>query len=249
MKVVCSRVAAIRYQAQLEEHLGDVGLLDLLGQHAFGAERTRLAEVQVAFLRGVHEDGNGRGARIVLDRLHGLEAVHARHHVIHEDHVGPIAGEVFDGGFGGFGGVHRDFVTLENARQKRACGLRIVHDQGSLGRHQLSSRRTHRQIYGKSSVIGRDVRTFLRAPHKTVKFFGSCVRMGGHDGKARGLCDSSAQMMHLPAMQRALHSGDSTHTRARRCRHADETFDSHPPGNRWAGSGALAQATPTRGAV
>ena len=138
--------AAIRDQLQLEEHLGDVGLLDLLGQHAFGAERARLAEVQVAFLRGVHEDGNGRGARIVLDGLHGLEAVHARHHVIHEDHVGAVAREVVDGGFRGFGRVHRDFVTFENARQERACGLRIVHDQGSLGRHQPPPVRTHQQI-------------------------------------------------------------------------------------------------------
>ena len=35
--------------------------------------------------------GMHRGARIVLDGLHGLEAVHARHQVIHEDHVGTIA--------------------------------------------------------------------------------------------------------------------------------------------------------------
>ena len=133
---------AIGYQAQLVEHLGDVGLLDLLGQHAFGAERARLAEVEVPFLRGVHEDGNGRGARIVLDRLHGLEAIHARHHVVHENDVGAHAREVVDGGFRGFGRVHRDFVTFKDSRQKRACGLRIVHDQSSLGRHQLPPRRT-----------------------------------------------------------------------------------------------------------
>ena len=107
--------AAIGDQAQLIEHLGDVGLLDLLGQDAFGAERAGLAEIQVPFLRGVHEDGDGRGARIVLDGLHGLEAVHARHHVIHEDHVGLVAREVVDGGFRGIRGIHRDLVSLENS--------------------------------------------------------------------------------------------------------------------------------------
>ena len=87
--------------------------------------------------------GMAESPGIVLDRLHGLKTVHARHHVIHEDHVGAIASQVVDGGFRRLGGVYRDFVTFENARQERACGLRIVHDQGSLGRHQLSSRSKH----------------------------------------------------------------------------------------------------------
>jgi hypothetical protein len=29
-------------------------------------------------------------------------------------------------------------VTLEDARQECTCGFRVVHDQGSLRRHQLS---------------------------------------------------------------------------------------------------------------
>ena len=43
------------------------------------AERARLADVQLAFLRGVHNDRDHRGVRIALDRLDGLEAVHAWH--------------------------------------------------------------------------------------------------------------------------------------------------------------------------
>ena len=153
--------AAIADQPQLEQHLRDVGLLDLLRQHALGAERARLTQIQIAFLRGVHEDGDGRGARIVLDGLHGLEAVHARHHVIHEDDVGLVAREVFDGRFGGFGGIDRDFVAFEDARQKRARRFGIVHDQGSLGRHQFTLPTTLR-IYGKCSGNARVLRAFWR---------------------------------------------------------------------------------------
>jgi hypothetical protein len=115
--------APVGDQPQLEQHLGHVGLLDLLGQHALGAQCARLAGVQVTFLRGVHEYGDGRGARIVLDGLYGLEAIHAGHHVIHEDDVGLVARQVFDGRLGGLGRVHLDLVTLENTRQERACGL------------------------------------------------------------------------------------------------------------------------------
>ena len=71
--------------------------------------------------------------------MHRLEAIHARHHVIHEYDIGLVAREVFDGRLGGVGGVDRDLVAFEDARQKCACGLGIVHDQGFLGRHQIAS--------------------------------------------------------------------------------------------------------------
>jgi hypothetical protein len=54
-------------------------------------------------------------SRIVLDGLNRLKAIHARHHVIHEDHIGLVTREVFDGGFRGIRGIHGDFVTLENS--------------------------------------------------------------------------------------------------------------------------------------
>jgi len=56
-----------------------------------GAERARLAEVELTFLRGEHHDRDGRGARIVLDRLHRLEAVHARHLHVQQDQVRRVA--------------------------------------------------------------------------------------------------------------------------------------------------------------
>ena len=43
------------------------------------APSARLADVQLAFLRGVHNDRDHRGVGIALDRLDGLEAVHAGH--------------------------------------------------------------------------------------------------------------------------------------------------------------------------
>ena len=81
------------------------------------AERARLAHVQLAFLRGVHHQRDGGGLGVGLDGLHGLEAVHAGHEVIHEDHVGPLLVQVLERLFGRFGGVHRHAVLLEHAAQ------------------------------------------------------------------------------------------------------------------------------------
>jgi hypothetical protein len=110
--------AAVRDQMQLEEHLGHVRRLDLLGQHAHRPERARLAEIQLTFLRGVHHDGDGGGARIVLDVLHGLQAIHSRHLVIHEDHVGTVAAQVLDGRFRALRGVNVDVVPFQGTGQK-----------------------------------------------------------------------------------------------------------------------------------
>jgi hypothetical protein len=68
-------------------------------------------------------------------------------------------------------------VTLENSRQKRARGLRIVHDQGSLGRHQYSLQGnggTHQRIYGKFSVNARGLCT---SGTTTRNFFSTGIRV------------------------------------------------------------------------
>jgi hypothetical protein len=117
---------------QLVEHGRDLGRFDLLRQHADRAEGARLPEIELTFLRGVHHDRDGRGARIVLDRLHGLETVHARHQVIHEDHVGARAREVVDRLFGGFGAVDLELVLFEDAREKGARRAGVVDDQCTL---------------------------------------------------------------------------------------------------------------------
>ena len=80
-------------EMQLLKDFRHFGEAELLGKDTRGAECARLTEIQVATLRGVHKDRDGGGARVVLDGLHGLEAVHFRHQVIHEDHVRTFAFE------------------------------------------------------------------------------------------------------------------------------------------------------------
>ena len=116
-------------QVQLVQHLGYVGRLDLLRQHAHRAERAHLTQIQLALLGGVHHDGDGGGARVALDGLHGLQAVHARHEVIHEDHVRVVAAQVLDGRLGALRGIDVDVVLLQGPGEEHARGLRIVHDQ------------------------------------------------------------------------------------------------------------------------
>ena len=71
---------------------------------------------------------------IRLDLAHGLQAVHARHQVIHEDHVGPAVLEVVERRFRRVGGIHEDPVALEHPREHDPSGPGIVDDQRSLAR-------------------------------------------------------------------------------------------------------------------
>ena len=126
-------VAALRQQSQLVQHARDVRMLNGFRQHADGAERARLAHVQLAFLRGVHDHRDDRGVRVALDRLDGLEAVHARHQVIHEDHVRAGLAQKFQRVLGDLGGIHLQPVAFQHAAQYDAGRARVVDDQGSLG--------------------------------------------------------------------------------------------------------------------
>ena len=109
-------------QPQLLERAADVGGPGLLRQYAHRAERARLAQVQLAFLRGVHHHRDRGGARIVLDRGQRLEAVHARHQVIQEDDVRALADQVLDGLLGGCRAVDLQVIALEDAGQERTRG-------------------------------------------------------------------------------------------------------------------------------
>ncbi len=132
-------VAAVGDQVQLVQHLRDVGVLDLLRQHPDGAQGARLAEIHLPFLGGVHHDGNGCRARVVLDGLHRLKAVHARHHVVHEDHVGTPARQIADRGLRALDAIDVDLVLLEDTREKETRRPRVIDDQGPLLRHARES--------------------------------------------------------------------------------------------------------------
>ena len=136
--------AAFRQQSQLVQHLRHIRLPDLLRHDADGAERARLAEVQLTLLRGVHHDRDGRGDRIVLDGLDGLQAVHAGHLVIHEDHVRTMVGQEFDGGLGALDRLDLDGMLHEDAGEKKARRLGVVDDQGALCPHACSLPRNSR---------------------------------------------------------------------------------------------------------
>ena len=81
------------------------------------AEGTRLADVQLAFLRGVHHQRDGRGQRVSLDGLHGLEPIHARHQVIHEDDVGSAPLQVFECLLSRLGRIHGHALLFEHPAQ------------------------------------------------------------------------------------------------------------------------------------
>ncbi len=61
--------------------------VDLLWKHSDSAESARLANVELALLRGVHHHRN-RGRRgVFFDRFQRLETIHPRHQMIHENDV------------------------------------------------------------------------------------------------------------------------------------------------------------------
>jgi hypothetical protein len=91
-------VAPVRQEPELVKRLRDVDRADRLGQHADGARGARLAAVDLAFLRGVHHDRDVGEPGIGLDLAHRLQAVHARHEVVHEDHVRPAVLQVLERG-------------------------------------------------------------------------------------------------------------------------------------------------------
>src|SRR5262249_48426510 len=63
----------------------------------------------------------------------GLEAVHAGHQVVHEDHVRARLPQIFQGMLRALGGVHLQPVSFQHAAENHAGRARIVDDQGSLG--------------------------------------------------------------------------------------------------------------------
>ena len=139
-------VAAIGQELELVERLGDVDRPDGFRQHADRAGCARLPAVDLALLGGVHHDRDRGELGLRLDLANGLEPVHARHQVIHEDHVRAAVLEVFEGGFRGIGRVHEDPVALEHAREDDPCGLGIVDDQRSLARHHSALRPLRRSV-------------------------------------------------------------------------------------------------------
>ena len=92
--LVFTLAAAFARKSQAVQDLEQFGRLNMFGQNTHCAERTRLADIQIALLGGVHHDRDGGGIGVALDGLDGLEAIHVRHHVIHEDHIRCMAGQV-----------------------------------------------------------------------------------------------------------------------------------------------------------
>ena len=147
-EAVCSGLELIVLLIDEIELLQDernIAGFDLLGQYARSTQRARLTQIQLAFLRGVHEDGNTGGKRIGLDGLHRLETIHARHQMVHKDDVRPLPLELRDGGFGGIGGIDFQAVFIQQARQESASRAGIIDDEGALGSHAATARTSGRQ--------------------------------------------------------------------------------------------------------
>ena len=110
--------------------------LHFLGQHADRAKRTGLAQVEFAtFLGGVHHDRDQRSCGIGLDDAHRFKAVHAGHHVVHEDGVGLVVQQILERFLGGCGFVHRDAVLDQLALEHQARRARVVYDQSASSAH------------------------------------------------------------------------------------------------------------------
>jgi hypothetical protein len=107
----------IRQQVELVQDPRHVDWPHRLRQHADCAEGARLADVELAFLRGVHHQRDGRGQRVGLDGLHGLEPIHARHQVIHEDDVGSAPLQVLKRLLGRLGRIHGQALLFEHPAQ------------------------------------------------------------------------------------------------------------------------------------
>ncbi len=129
------RLDGPRDQVQRAQNRRNLDGLERLWQHAERTERARLADVELAFLRGVHHHRNRRGGRVLLDRLERLEAVDARHVVVEEDDVGAAVLEVVQRDLGGFSHVRGHAVVREEPAQHGSRETRVVDYQRSL--HQL----------------------------------------------------------------------------------------------------------------
>ncbi len=96
--------------------------LEVFGQDTDRAQRPRLAHVKLSLLRRVHHDRDRRGQRVVLDRGDGLQAVHARHFVIHEDDVRTETAQVLECLLRRFRGDDLEIMRLEHLLQHDPCG-------------------------------------------------------------------------------------------------------------------------------
>jgi hypothetical protein len=112
--------------------------LYLLGQDTDGTQCARLADIQVALLGGIHHDRDGGSVRIALDGLNGLEPVHARHHVIHEDHIRGVLFQVIERSLRRIQRSDREAVFLQHALERFARCSRVIYHQGETFFHGLA---------------------------------------------------------------------------------------------------------------
>ncbi len=99
------------------------------------APRARLAHINLAFLGGVHHYRDGGGTRIGLDLGDRFEPVHARHGVIHEDHVHHVLLEELQAFFAGFCKFHAQAMLFQHDLHRHAGGAGVVDDERALECH------------------------------------------------------------------------------------------------------------------
>ena len=106
-----------RQQIQLLQHSCHIRMFQSFGQHPDCTQRACLTQIHLAFLRGVHQYGNSHCIRVGLEHSDRRKAIHARHKMIHKNHIRPCTLQIGQSQFGRFHGCHFQTKALQHPGQ------------------------------------------------------------------------------------------------------------------------------------
>src|SRR6202041_3088802 len=123
-----------------------------------------------------------------LDGLDGLQTIHSRHEMVHENRIGPIGLQIFNGLLGRLGHVDFDVVLFEHAAEDDASRLGVVDDQCAFASHEISVAQSF-NAHGHRAIrpARREVATTPRVPVRS-RASGAAATAHAYAGSA--LCDS-----------------------------------------------------------
>ena len=83
-----------------------------LAQHINRASGVRFISIRGFILGGVHRYRDGRGFRRLLDATQCHQPVHARHGMVHKNHIGSLVAEIVKCRLARIDGIHRHSEAL-----------------------------------------------------------------------------------------------------------------------------------------
>lgn len=148
--------------------------LDGLGQKVVEAAAEKLLPHALHSVGGQGDDGHHGEIGVFLahlpDMLGGLHAVHVRHHVVHEDQVGPDLGHLPQGLRAGAGGVDLHLIgAKQTLADLQVQGLVVHHQDHRFGGGEgVVAAGVRPLLLAAIGAAGGGVDDFLGQPHQKL---------------------------------------------------------------------------------